>query len=322
MGHSDHQIAGGYWLLFIFIGEPYEKIDFFSLLYYTKLHDKKQEFGFRIKSSEKERIMFMKIGFIGCGNMGSAMIGGILKKGIFQKEEIIVSNLTEEGSRRSREKLGVVTTLNNCEVVRNAKIVVLAVKPQFYEEVLEEIKGELTPEHMVVGIAPGKTLAWLEEKCGQPLKVVRMMPNTPAQVGEGMTGACKNERVTEEDEARIREITESFGRVEFVPERLMDAVGAVSGCSPAYVFMFIEAMADAAVALGMPRKQAYSFASQAVLGSAKMVLETGMHPGELKDMVTSPAGTTIEGVRTLEKQGFRSSIFEALMAAAEKGRKL
>lgn len=319
LGYSAHQIASGY-CSYSLTGRI--KIDFFSLLYYTKLHDKNQEFGFRIESSEKERIMFMKIGFIGCGNMGSAMIGGILKKGIFQKEEIIVSNLTEEGSRRSREKLGVVTTLDNCEVVRNAKIVVLAVKPQFYEEVLEEIKGELTPEHMIMGIAPGKTLAWLEEKCGQPLKVVRMMPNTPAQVGEGMTGACKNERVTEEDEASIREITESFGRVEFVPERLMDAVGAVSGCSPAYVFMFIEAMADAAVALGMPRKQAYSFASQAVLGSAKMVLETGMHPGELKDMVTSPAGTTIEGVRTLEKQGFRSSVFEALMAAAEKGRKL
>lgn len=264
----------------------------------------------------------MKIGFIGCGNMGSAMIGGILKKGIFQKEEIIVSNLTEAGSRRSREKLGVIATLDNREVVRSAKIVVLAVKPQFYEEVLEEVKEELTPEHMIVGIAPGKTLAWLEEKCGQSLKVVRLMPNTPAQVGEGMTGVCINERVTEEDAARIREITESFGRTEFVQERLMDAVGAVSGCSPAFVFMLVEAMADAAVALGMARKQAYSFAAQAVLGSARMVLETGMHPGELKDMVTSPAGTTIEGVRTLEKTGFRSAMFEALIACAEKGRKL
>lgn len=264
----------------------------------------------------------MKIGFIGCGNMGSAMIGGILKKGIFQKDEIIVSNLTEEGSKRSREKLGVVTTLDNCEVVERAKLVVLAVKPQFYEEVLREVKGRLTPEHMIVGIAPGKTLAWLEEKSGQPLKVVRLMPNTPALVGEGMTGACINERVTQEDADRIREIAGSFGRVEFVPERLMDAVGAVSGCSPAFIFMMIEAMADAAVDLGMARKQAYSFASQAVLGSAKMVLETGMHPGELKDMVTSPAGTTIEGVRILEKAGFRSAMFEALMAAAEKGRKL
>ena len=258
----------------------------------------------------------MKIGFTGCGNMASAMIGGILKKGIFSKEEIIVSNLTEEGSRRSREKLGVVTTLDNKKVAESAKLLVLAVKPQFYEEVLTQIRDVLTPEHIVVGIAPGKTLAWLEEKCGQPLKVVRLMPNTPAQVGEGMTGVCVNEKVTPEDLQMICEVTDSFGRTEVVPERLMDAVGAVSGCSPAYVFMFIEAMADAAVAQGMPRKQAYQFAAQAVLGSAKMVLETGMHPGELKDMVCSPAGTTIEGVRTLEKLGMRSAVFEALQACA------
>lgn len=264
----------------------------------------------------------MKIGFIGCGNMASAMIGGILKKGIFQREEIIVSNLTEEGSRRSRESLGVVTTLDNGEVVKNAKLLLLAVKPQFYEEVLEEIKDLLTPDHLIIGIAPGKTLAWIEEKCGQPLRIARFMPNTPAQVGEGMTGVCVNDRITEEDKKQLQEITDSFGRTEFVPERLMDAVVAVSGSSPAYVYMFIEAMADAAVAQGMPRKQAYAFAAQAVLGSAKMVLETGRHPGELKDMVCSPAGTTIEGVRTLEKTGFRSAVFEALTASAEKGKKL
>ena len=264
----------------------------------------------------------MKIGFIGCGNMGSAMIGGILKNGVFEKNEIIVSNLTEEGSRRSQEKLGVVTTLDNCEVVKNANIVILAVKPQFYEEVIGEIKNFLTPQHMIVGIAPGKTLAWLEEKAGLPLKVVRFMPNTPAQVGEGMTAVCANERVSQEELAEILKITDSFGCTEVIPERLMDAAGAVGGCAPAYVFMFIEAMADAAVSQGMPRKQAYKFASQTVLGSAKMVLETGRHPGDLKDMVCSPAGTTIEGVRTLEKNGFRSAVFEALTAAAEKGKKL
>ena len=215
-----------------------------------------------------------------------------------------------------------VTTLDNYEVVKNTKLVFLAVKPQFYEEVLNEVKDELTPEHTVVGIAPGKTLAWLEEKCGQPLKVVRMMPNTPAQVGEGMTGVCANEKVSAEELTQICEITDSFGRTEVVPERLMDAVSAVSGCSPAYVFMFIEAMADAAVAQGMPRKQAYQFAAQAVLGSAKMVLDTGKHPGELKDMVCSPAGTTIEAVRTLEELGFRSSIIEAMKVCEEMSRSL
>ena len=264
----------------------------------------------------------MKIGFIGCGNMGSAMIGGILRKGLFTKDEIIVSNLTEAGSRRSRETLGVVTTLDNCQVVKEASTVVLAVKPQFYEEVLEEVRPFLTPGHTIIGIAPGKTLAWLEEKAGLPLKVIRFMPNTPAQVGEGMTAVCANERVSAPELDEILKITDSFGCTEVIPERLMDAASAVSGCSPAYVFMFIEAMADAAVCQGMPRAQAYRFASQAVLGSAKMVLETGRHPGDLKDMVCSPSGTTIEGVRTLEKNGFRSAVFEALQAAAEKGKKL
>lgn len=264
----------------------------------------------------------MKIGFIGCGNMGSAMISGILKKEIFQKDEIIVSNLTEEGSKRSREKLGVVTTLDNRQVVKNAKTIILAVKPQFYQEVIEEVREDLTPEHMVIGIAPGKSLDWIQEMCQISLKVVRLMPNTPAQVGEGMTGVCRNELVTDDDLEQVLKITDSFGKTQVVPERLMDAVGAVSGCSPAYVFIFIEAMADAAVAQGMPRKQAYQFAAQSVLGSAKMVLETGMHPGELKDMVCSPAGTTIEGVRTLEKAGFRSAVFEALQACADKGKKM
>ena len=138
----------------------------------------------------------MKIGFIGCGNMASAMIGGILRHGIFSKDEIIVSNLTEEGRARSKKTLGVVTTLDNNEIVRSAKTVVLAVKPQFYEEVLTEIHDSLTTEHTIIGIAPGKTLAWLEEKAGLPLKVVRFMPNTPAQVGAGMTAVCANDRVS------------------------------------------------------------------------------------------------------------------------------
>lgn len=264
----------------------------------------------------------MKIGFIGCGNMASAMISGMLKKGTFTKEEIIVSNLTEEGSRRSRETLGVVTTMDNCEVVKNARTVVLAVKPQFYEEVIGEVKHLLTPEHLLIGIAPGKSMGWLEKTCGVPLKVARFMPNTPAQVGEGMTGLCINERITEEDQKFLLSIANSFGRTEIVPERLMDAVCAVSGCSPAFVYMFIEAMADAAVAQGMPRKMAYQFAAQSVLGSARLVLETGKHPGELKDMVCSPAGTTIQGVRVLEKQGLRSAVFEALTACADKGKKI
>ena len=148
------------------------------------------------------------------------------------------------------------------------------------------------------------------------------MPNTPDQVGEGMTGVCANEKVSAEELDQICEITNSFGRTEVVPERLMDVVVGVSGSSPAYVFMFIEAMADAAVAQGLPRKQAYTFAAQTLLGSAKMVLETGQHPGELKDAVCSPAGTTIEAVNVLEKKGMRSAVIEAVTAAAKKNHQL
>lgn len=264
----------------------------------------------------------MKLGFIGCGNMGSAMIGGILRKGTLKKEEILVSHLTEEGAVRSREQLGVEATLDNRRVAREASAVVLAVKPQFYEEVIREVRDLFTPETLLIGIAPGKTMEWLEEQCEMPLKIARFMPNTPARVGEGMTGMCVNSRLTREDTAWLKAVADSFGRTEIVPERLMDAVVAVSGSSPAFVFLFIEAMADAAVAQGMPRKQAYSFAAQAVLGSAKLMLETGLHPGELKDMVCSPAGTTIEGVRALEKAGMRSAVFEALTACAEKGKRI
>ena len=174
----------------------------------------------------------------------------------------------------------------------------------------------------MITIAPGKTLSWLEEQFGKRVKIVRTMPNTPALVGEGMTAACVNQYVTEEEKAYALKILNAFGKVELVPEHLIDAVVAVSGSAPAYVFMFIEAMADAAVAEGMPRAQAYEFAAQAVYGSAKMVLETGKHPGELKDMVCSPAGTTIEAVRVLEERGFRSAVMEAMRACANVSRRL
>ena len=154
------------------------------------------------------------------------------------------------------------------------------------------------------------------------MKLVRTMPNTPALVGEGMTAACVNRHVTEEEKAYALRLLSSFGKVRLVPEHLIDAVVAVSGSAPAYVFLFIEAMADAAVAEGMPRAQAYEFAAQAVYGSAKMVMETGKHPGELKDMVCSPGGTTIEAVRVLEEKGFRSAVTEAMRACADVSRRL
>ena len=262
----------------------------------------------------------MKIGFIGAGNMAKAMLGGILMNDIFKKEEIIASDANSTVLSMIESSLGIYITTDNKEVVRQAEVIVLAVKPQYYESVIEEIKEQIKPHHIVVTIAPGQTLERLEGFFGRTLKLVRTMPNTPALVGEGMTAACKNAEVTEQEMEYICKILSGFGKVEIVDEHLMDVVVSVSGSSPAYVFMFIEAMADAAVADGMPRKQAYEFAAQTVLGSAKMVLETGKHPGELKDMVCSPGGTTIEAVRVLEQKGLRSTIFEAMKACTKKAK--
>ncbi|MCH5333771.1 MAG: pyrroline-5-carboxylate reductase [Agathobacter sp.] len=255
----------------------------------------------------------MKIGFIGCGNMGTAMIQGMIDSGKCAPSEMMISCRTASVLEEKNRKYGVKTTLDNREVAGFAEILFLAVKPQFYADVIAEIRGDVGELAMVVSIAPGKTLAWLEEQFGRKLKLIRMMPNTPALVKAGMTGICADAAVSSEELAVVRELLSGFSETEVVPEHLMDVVTAVSGSSPAYVFLFIEAMADAAVAGGMPRAQAYKFAANAVLGSAKMVLDTGLHPGVLKDMVCSPAGTTIQAVRVLEEKGMRSSVIEAMM---------
>ena len=246
----------------------------------------------------------MKLGFIGTGNMAGAIMGGIIKKGIIPAEEIIGSDIMETGRNHVKELYGIQVTADNKEVAEKADILVLSVKPQFYAETIQEIRESVREDQMVITIAPGKTLAWLEEQFGKPVRIVRTMPNTPALVGEGMTAACPNQYVTEKDKAYALKLLGAFGKVEVVPEHL------------------IEAMADGAVAEGMPRAQAYEFAAQAVYGSAKMVLETKKHPGELKDMVCSPAGTTIEAVRVLEQSGFRSAVIEAEKACAEVSRSL
>lgn len=264
----------------------------------------------------------MKLGFIGTGNMASAIMGGIIKERILVADEIIGSDVFEAGRKKVKELYGIHVTADNKEAAEKAETLVLSVKPQFYASVIAEIKDIVREDQLIITIAPGKTLTWLEEQFGKPVKIIRTMPNTPAMVGEGMTAVCPNSRVTEEEQKYALEILGAFGKTEIVAERLIDAVVSVSGSSPAYIFMLIEAMADAAVAEGMPRAQAYKFAAQAVYGSAKMVLETGKHPGELKDMVCSPAGTTIEAVRVLEERGFRSAVIEAMKACAEVSRNL
>lgn len=264
----------------------------------------------------------MRLGFIGCGNMATAMMRGIIANNIISKEDILGADLSEAMTMKAKNELGINVTGDNKEAAKQAEILVLSVKPQYYEAVINEIKDVVNETQIIVTIAPGKTLEWLDNQFGRNVKIVRTMPNTPALVGEGITGVCHNANVTPKELEQVVTILKGFGKCEVIPEHLIDVVVSVSGSSPAYVFMFIEAMADAAVADGMPRAQAYEFAAQAVLGSAKMVLETGKHPGELKDMVCSPGGTTIEAVRVLEEKGMRSAVFEAMKACTRKARGL
>lgn len=265
----------------------------------------------------------MRIGFIGLGNMASAMIGGILQKGIVRADDIIGSAKTEETKRRISEKYGISIADTNAETAANADVLFLAVKPIFFPEVITEIKDSVKTDTLIVSIAAGRTLDYLKNAFGRDeLKLIRCMPNTPALVLEGCTGVCVGENVTEPETEKVLELLRSFGTASVVPERLMDVVVGVSGSSPAYVFMFIEAMADEAVAAGMPRKQAYEFAAQSVLGSAKLVLETGKHPGELKDMVCSPGGTTIQAVKVLEEKGMRAAVMDAMDACIEKSKSM
>lgn len=264
----------------------------------------------------------MKLGFIGCGNMATAMMSGMIANKILDCKDIIASDASSKALETAEKKLGIKTTLSNLEVATSVDVLILAVKPQFYPVVIKEIADEINKTTLIITIAAGQSLKKVESLFERTLKIVRTMPNTPAFVSAGITAVCANDQVTEAEMELTMNLLGGFGKAEQVSEHLMDAVVAVSGSSPAYVFIMIEAMADAAVAEGMPRDKAYLFAAQAVLGSAKMVLETGLHPGELKDMVCSPAGTTIEAVRVLEEKGFRSSIMEAMHACADKARKL
>ena len=262
------------------------------------------------------------IGFIGNGNMGRAILGGILSNGIAVAKNIIVSDVDEDGLNLVNGTYGVMTSNDNCEVASKSEMLFLAVKPNVVYKVIDEIKECIKKDTLVISIVAGQSLSKLTEAFGRRMKLIRVMPNTPALVGEGMAALSPSDMVDESEKGMALKIFNSFGKAEIVPEYMMDAVTAVSGSSPAYVFMFIEAMADAAVIGGMPRKQAYTFAAQAVLGSAKMVLKTGKHPGELKDMVCSPAGTTIDAVAALEENGFRNAVIKAMQACIEKSKEL
>lgn len=251
-----------------------------------------------------------KFGFIGMGNMGSAMLLGLAKR--YGAEQLVFSENDREKMISKSEENGVAYVDTNSEVVKKSQYIILAVKPNVYDEVLKEIKDSIDYSKIIISIAPGMKIEELKNMVGKDIRIVRAMPNTPALVGEGMTGVCYDKNEFSDTEIRdIEMIFSSFGKMCVVDEKLMSAVTCASGSSPAYVYMFIEALADSVVKYGMPRKEAYEFVAQTVLGSAKMVLESGEHPGRLKDNVCSPGGTTIAAVEALEENGLRNSLFKA-----------
>lgn len=263
-----------------------------------------------------------KIGFIGTGMMGTAMIKGIICAQIVNPSDIHVFDLDQVKLQALSGELGVNTETDSRELTKKCDFVILAVKPNVVKTVLDEIKDVFTSEKIFISIAAGIPLKTYKNTLGDDRKVIRAMPNTPATIGEGMTLISFDNCVKDGEVKEAMKLLGSLGKVECMDEKLMSEVVALTSSSPAYIFMLIEAMADAAVLSGIPRQTAYRLASQAVSGSAKMVAETGKHPGELKDQVCSPAGTTIEAVAALEKYGFRNSIIEAMNECTKKAREL
>lgn len=266
--------------------------------------------------------MQKKIGFIGAGKMAQAMIGGMINSNLIPPEWLIASTKSEETVEKVQQKYRIEVTKDNKLVAKKADILFLAIKPDIHLSIIEEIRNFVKQDTIIITIAAGISLLDLEENFNRKIKAIRSMPNTPSLIGEGMSAICKNEWITDEDLRDVIQIFSCFGNVEVIDEKFMDSIPAISGSSPAYVYVFIEALADGGVKAGLARDQAYKLAAQAVLGAAKMVLETGKHPGELKDEVCTPGGATIEAVAELEKRGFRAAVLSAMESCVQKTKAL
>jgi pyrroline-5-carboxylate reductase len=253
-------------------------------------------------------------GFIGAGKMATALIQGLIRVGMASPAKIAASD-PQGLAREAIAATGIAVSEDNREVARSCDVIVLAVKPQQMRAVFEDLQAELTSRHLVISIAAGTTLATLEDGLGPDLRLVRVMPNTAALVGEGAAGYCLGPNATAQDEATVRSCLGAVGRAYAVPEPLLDAVTGLAGSGPAFVFLMIEALSDGGVRMGLPRATATEMAAQTVLGAAKLVLVTGLHPGVLKDQVASPAGTTIAGLQILERDAVRGAFLDAVEAA-------
>ncbi|MDD1747813.1 MAG: pyrroline-5-carboxylate reductase [Methanomassiliicoccales archaeon] len=264
----------------------------------------------------------MKIGFVGAGNMAEALMKGIISAGMALADDITASDVMPERRDFIAKTIGVGVTGDNIEVVRSSDIIVLAVKPNHVGPVLEELKPYLSSDHLLISIAAGVKIDVMERHLNWGVRVVRVMPNQPCLVGASASAFALGRSARKEDKETVQRVLESVGVAFALDEKLLDAVTGLSGSGPAYVYMFIEALADGGVLAGLPRDVATILAAQTVFGSAKTVLETRKHPGELKDMVASPGGTTIEGIRALEENGFRGAVMDAIEAGAKKSAEL
>lgn len=272
--------------------------------------------------SEQEKRNNLKIGFLGSGAMATALARGIIAAGKASPEHVFAYDVAEAAARKFSEQTGAAAVKSVQELMQHSDVIFLAVKPVHAVNALLSIQEAMGKPMLLVSIAAGVSLTAIESYLCESVRVVRVMPNTPALVRCGASGYCLGTNATPEDEKIVHSLLSAVGVAYQVTEEQIDAVTGLSGSGPAFVYMMIEAMSDGGVAAGLPRQIATHLAAQTVMGAARMVLETGQHPGVLKDMVTSPAGTTIEGIRHLEESGVRSAFIEAVMASTRRSRQL
>lgn len=263
-----------------------------------------------------------ELGLIGVGNMGTALLKGVLSSNTIEKEKTVIYDVREDVIKNRIQEFNVKAVSSNTELVQQVKFIIIAVKPQNIDSVLEEIGPKLSEDQILISIAAGVTLDYIKKYISKNIGLIRVMPNTPALVGEAASAIAHNKNITENDLKYVKKIFNSVGKVVELEEKHIDAVTGLSGSGPAYVFIIIEALADGGVKMGLPRNIALKLAAQTVLGSAKMVIETGMHPGELKDMVASPGGTTITALHEIEKGKLRATLISAVEAATLKSKSL
>lgn len=263
-----------------------------------------------------------RFGFIGTGRMASALAQGMIKGGLATADALCGSDPIAESAEGFRQATGATIVASNRAVASQSDVLFICVKPQQMNDVLQELHGQLNAKHLVISIAAGIELAKIQSGLGSSARLVRVMPNTPCLVGQGASGYCLGRGATADDAALVERLLSSVGCSVRVDEKLLDAVTGLSGSGPAYVFIMIEALADAGVRVGLPRAVAQTLAAQTVLGSAQMVLSTGEHPAVLKDQVASPGGTTIAGIAALESRGLRGALIAAVEAATARASEL